>query len=342
MNVGIVGAGFFGEMHAQAIGEIDGLRLAAACRSDPQALEAFCRRFGAKGYTDYAGLLADPAVQIVVIATPHQTHARIAVEAARAGRHILLEKPMALSLQECDAIIAAAREAGIKLMVGHVNRFARAYSTAKAVLDSGEVGEIVLGISTMSKLWMEPNRRPWHLRRETGGGMWLTAGLHCLDRLVWLVGAKVSSVCAQFGTRFHAQEADDLGLIFLRFENGASGSVVSTGYRDGAPKHLTELTCTKGMVNIEYTAGVTIGKTERWSRVPDSGSEDWMREALVAEWRAFVSSIEANREEPVTGGFARHIMEAMFAAQRSSEIRQEVRLETGSPVRGEAQERPDA
>ena len=326
MNVGIVGAGFFGQMHAEAMREIPGLRLVAASRQDGAALAAFCRRFGATPYTDYRELYRDPAVDAVVIATPHETHAEVAVAAARAGKHILLEKPMALSLFDCDRIIAAAREARRKLMVGHVNRFARAYRTAKALLDSGELGDVVFGVSTMSKQWMEPNRRSWHLSRETGGGMWLTAGLHCLDRLVWLVGSRVSSVCAQLDTRFFDQAADDVGLIFVRFCNGSFGTVVSTAYRHGAPKHLTELTCTSGALNIEYGAGVVIGKGEKWTPVPDSGSDAWMHEALAHEWSAFLRAIEEDTEEPVPGPFARHIMEVVFAAEDSSRQRTEIAL----------------
>jgi predicted dehydrogenase len=326
VNVGIVGAGFFGQMHAEAIREIPGLRLVAASRQNSAALDAFCRRFGAIPYTDYRELYRDPGVDTVVIATPHQVHAEMAVEAARAGKHILLEKPMALSLRDCDRIIAAAREGRRKLMIGHVNRFARAYRVAKSILDSGELGDIVFGVSTMSKQWMEPNRRPWHLSRDTGGGMWVSVGLHCLDRLVWLVGSNVSSVCAQFDTRFFEQAADDVGLIFVRFCNGSFGTVVSTGYRQGAPKHLTELTCTGGALNIEYSAGVVIGKGEKWTSIPDSGSEAWMHEALVHEWRAFVCAIEEDTEEPVPGPFARHIMEVVFAAEQSSRQRTEIAL----------------
>jgi len=326
VNVGIVGAGFFGDMHARAIAEVPGLRLAAASDQNRDALGALCDRFGAAPSANYQDLLHDPHVDAVVIATPHLTHASISIQAADAGKHVLLEKPMALSLADCDRIIAASRRAGKKLMIGHVNRFARAYRLARSILDSGEVGDVVLGVSTMSKFWMESNRRQWHLSRDTGGGMWLTAGLHCLDRLVWLVGSSVASVCAQFDTRFHKQAADDVGMIFVRFRNGAFGSVISTGYRNGAPKHNTELTCTAGALNVEYTAGVLVGKGEKWTLVPDSGSTAWMHEALVEEWKGFVRAVEDDTEEPVPGWFARHIMEAVFAAERSSRERREIEV----------------
>jgi hypothetical protein len=88
----------------------------------------------------------------------------------------------------------------------------------------------------------------------------MTAGIHCLDRLTWLIGSPVQQVSAQLSTRFHDQQADDAGLIFLRYADGAAGTVVSVGYATGAPKHLTELTCTRGMLTIDYVGGVTIGR----------------------------------------------------------------------------------
>ncbi len=327
LHVGIIGAGSYGEAHARALAEIDAVRLVAACRTDEAALREFVGRFGGKGYTDYCDLLADPGVQAVVIATPHHQHTAIAEAAAAAGKHILLEKPMASTLAECDRILQAVDRAGVKLMVGHVNHFAPAYELAKQILDSGELGEVVLGVSTMSKFWFEPNRRWWHLKRETGGGMWMTAGIHCLDRLTWLIGSPVRSVAAHLATRFHDQEADDVGMIFLRYANGAAGTVVSTGYAVGAPKHLTELTCTRGMMNIDYAAGVYIGRDERWQAVPGSVCDDWMHEALIREWRGFIRAVAEDAEPPVTGAFARHIIQVVLAAQQSSDLRQEVILE---------------
>jgi phthalate 4,5-cis-dihydrodiol dehydrogenase len=330
-NVGVIGAGSYGAEHARAIAELEDVRLVASCRTNRAALDEFTAQYGGQGYTNYRDLLADRDVDIVVIATPHHVHTQVAEDTARAGKHILLEKPMAPTLAECDRILAAVERAGVRLMVGHVNHFAPAYAKAKEILDSGEMGQIVLGTSTMSKYWFEPNRRDWHLDRETGGGMWMTAGIHCLDRLTWLIGSPVTSVCAQLDTCFHDQQADDTGLIFLRYASGAVGAVVSVGYAEGAPKHLTELTCTRGMLNIDYMDGLTIGRGEKWQPVPDSGSQTWMHEALVNEWRAFIDALQADREPPVSGAYAREVMAVVFAAEQSSRERREIALADQQP-----------
>lgn len=328
LNIGIIGAGFFGEKHAEAIATLDDARVVAAARSDVAALAAFTKRFGCQGYTDYRALLADSNVDAVLIATPHHLHTDIAIDAAQAGKHMLLEKPMAPTLTECDQILQAVGAAGVRLMVGHINQFAPTYKMAKALIASGEMGEIVHGVSVMNKLWMESNRRDWHLDRASGGGMWLTAGMHCLDRLTWLVGCSAQSVSARFGARFHEQQADDAGMIFLRYANGAAGTVISTGYRTGAPTHLTELTCTKGMLRISYDAGIQIGRDEGWQLIPESiapaMTQNWMTTALIDEWRSFITAIETGSETAVTGAYARHIMATAFAAEESSRLQREV------------------
>ena len=291
-GIGIIGAGSYGEQHAKAIAELNDVRLVASSRTNAQALNEFTSAFGGTGYMDYHDLLRDDAVDIVMIATPHHLHTDVTIAAARAGKHILLEKPLAPSRAECEAIVKAVYDSGVSFMVGHVNHFVPAYRVAKQIIEAGEMGEVVMGLATMQKYWMESNRRGWHLDRKTGGGVWLTVGIHPVDRLTWLIDSNVTAVSAQFSTRFHTQDSDDAGMAFLRYANGAVGNIVSIGYQTGAPKHLTELTFTKGMMNIDYTGGVAIGRDEVWRTVPESlPSNNWMHEALVEEWRQFIVSI---------------------------------------------------
>jgi predicted dehydrogenase len=331
-QIGIIGAGSYGEQHAKSIAALDKGKVVAASRTNVQALAEFTAQYGGTGYANYRTLLEDPAVNVVVIATPHHLHTDIAIAAARAGKHILLEKPMAPTLAECHQIARAADEHGVQLMLGHVNHFAQAYQVAKTVLDSGEMGQVVLGTATMQKYWMESNRRDWHLDRSTGGGVWMTVGVHPLDRLVWLTGQSVTSVSAQFSTTFYPQQADDTGMAFLRFDQGAAATIVSVGYNDGAPKHLTELVCSKGMLTIDYNEGVKIGRGERWQTVPESvPTGDWMAEALTEEWRGFLAALDSGAKPPVDAEYALHIMEVLFAAEESSRTQHEIAITSTWP-----------
>ena len=330
IRVGIIGAGFWGEKHAQAIAEISNVKLVAANRTNQAALEEFTRKFGGQGYIDYKDLLADPQVEAVAVATPHHKHTQIVIDAAQAGKHILLEKPMAPNLAECDQILQAVKQAGITLMAGHTNHFIAHNLLAKELLDSKEYGEPVMAIDRTLKRWWAPNRRDWHLDRELGGGMWMTIGVHNVDRITWLIGSPVQSVSAQLAISFHDQQADDNIMAFLRYENGAVANVVNVGYQTGVPIFDTEIICTKGIIRLDKFKGISIGQNEAWQDMPGNISTDkdtWMEDAMVEEWRAFLTAIETKSEPAVTGEFARHIMAVIFAAEESSRLKREVIIE---------------
>lgn len=323
-GIGIIGAGHFGAVHARAIAEVEGLEVVAACRSDKAALAAFTDRFGGRGYASWRDLLADPKVDAVVIATPHNLHEEITIAASEAGKHILLEKPMAPSFKACQAMNTAVDQAGIQFMVGHVMHFALPCLAAKAVLDSGQLGRPVLGSSWMIKLWMESNRQSWHLSRESGGGMLMTAGIHALDRLVWLMGQEVSGVTAMMGTHFHEQEADDTAMLGLRFADGGVGQVQSVGYRNGAVGFAMDLVCEQGNLRIDFDTGTWVGQGGNWTKLDNSFEPDWMHHAVVREWQALQAAIRGEAEVPVTGKYAGHIVAIIEAAYRADQLRQEV------------------
>jgi len=262
----------------------------------------------------------------VVIATPHHLHAEMAIAAAYADKHILLEKPMAPTLPECDAIIAAVEKAGVRLMVGHVMHFALPCLIAREIIARGELGRPVIGTSWMIKLWMEANRRPWHLISKTGGGMLMTAGIHALDRLIWLMGGEVEGISALVNTCFHDQEADDSALILLRFADGRMGQVTSVGYRDGTVTFAMDLVCEAGTLRIDFDHGVSVGRGARWTPIANSTDQDWMQRAVEGEWRSMQAAIEGTAPVRVDGRYARHIMACLDAAQRANQERREVAL----------------
>jgi phthalate 4,5-cis-dihydrodiol dehydrogenase len=326
IGIGIIGAGYFGEKHAEALASQPNARLVASNRTNAVALGEFTRRYGGRGYLDYQDLLDDKEVDAVVIATPHHLHTDIAVDAANAGKHILLEKPLAGNLEDCDRILNSARTNGIVFMAGMINHFIPAYSAVQQMLTSGKMGELVMAFDKTLKPWWAPNRREWHLNRTTGGGMWMTIGVHGVDRLNWLTSSHVCTVSASIGTYFHDQSADDGGVAFLRYQNGVAGTVVTAGYREGTPEFETELICTQGLLKIDKSKGAFIGKNNSWTHLPGSASSNWMEDALIEEWRAFLSSIETRSEPPISLEFSRHVMEVMFAAEESALQNREVAL----------------
>jgi len=326
IGIGIIGAGHFGAVHARAMAEVDGVQLVASCREDRAAAEQFAQEHGGSAYSDWRQLLADPKVDAVVIATPHHLHEEIAIGAAEAGKHILLEKPMAPTTRACDAINAAVAKAGVKLMVGHVMHFALPCLRAKAILDSGVIGKPVLGSSWMIKLWMESNRRDWHKNTASGGGMLMTAGIHALDRLVWLMGQDAVGVNALAGTFFHEQQADDSALIGLRFANGGIGQVQSVGYRNGAVGFAMDLVCENGTLRIDFDHGVSIGRDAVWTPVPDSIEPDWMHHAVAREWQAMRDAITGAAPVAVSGAYARQIVGIIEAVHQANAEKREIEI----------------
>ena len=324
LKAGILGAGHFGACHARAIASIQGVRLTAVCDENAQLAHALASHHGASVYDSWRDFLRIAPVDVVVIATPHHLHRDMAVEAAEAGKHILLEKPMACTTAQCTEIISAAERRSVKILVGHLLHFSLSGMVARRIVDSGQLGRPIVGYSVLVKTWIESNRRSWHLNAATGGGMLMTAGIHVLDLLIWLMGAKVSTVSAAAAACFHEQTADDTSMLLLRFADGRLGQVTSIGYREGAGSYGATLVCERGTLRVEFGQGVSIGKNGSWSVVPNSHEADWMQRALEREWYALIKAISDNADVPVTGAYGRHVIACIDAAMQSSREGREV------------------
>lgn len=327
LDVGILGGGFFGAYHARAIKAVPGLRLAAVC-ADGQALaDAFAAEHGGKPYGDWRRLIDDRSVAAVAITAPHHLHAPFAIAALEAGKHVLLEKPMALDVAECSAIIAASERSGGRLMVGQIMHFVTPCLVAKRLVEDGAIGRPITGSSWLLKTWMESNRRGWHLDPATGGGMLMTAGIHALDRLMWLMDGRVASVSAAVATAFHEQAADDAAMLLLRFADGRFGQVASIGYRDGAGSFAMDLVGETGTLRIDFSRGVSVGRGEQWTDIAGSLEPDWMQQGIVREWEAMREAILNGVPVPVSGDWGRHVIATITAAFASSRERRDVAVE---------------
>ena len=157
--------------------------------------------------------------------------------------------------------------------------------------------------------------------------MWLTNGVHVVDRLTWMIGSQAVSVSAAIGTRAHYQAADDSATAFVRYKNGLAGIAIAVGFADGAPDYECQVICANGTLRFTEHGGkyVKVGKNGQWENVPFDEPPSTMHN----EWKAFAEAIALDIEPPTHGEWARHIMEILFAAEQSAITGREVALESG-------------
>jgi phthalate 4,5-cis-dihydrodiol dehydrogenase len=230
IGLGIVGLGMAGAVMVRAAARHPGFRIAAAAEPQTGPREAFARDFAAHVHSDIRGLCADSTVDAVYIATPHQFHAEHASLAAAAGKHIILEKPMTLTLADCDAIIAAVEKAGVRLVIGHTHAFDPAIRAMRAVIASGELGRLCMIASWNYTDYLYRPRRPEELDTARGGGILFNQVPHQIDVVRLLGGGLVKSVRAHAGGLDPARPTEGHAVAFLAFEDGAAASLVYGGY----------------------------------------------------------------------------------------------------------------
>ena len=340
---GIVGCGMIAEFHARAIAEIFDARLVAAFSRSPEngAKIAALSIGECRVFDDLDAMLAHPGLDIVCVCTPSGAHLEPAVRAARAGKHVVVEKPLEITVPRCDAIIRACDEAGVRLGAIFPSRFSPANVALKAAIDGGRFGRITLG-DTHVKWWRTQEyydsgkwRGTWEL---DGGGALMNQAIHNVDLLQWLMG-EVESVQALTATLVHERiEVEDNAVAALRFRSGALGVIeASTGAYPGLLKR-TEIHGEDGSARVEQDditlwafrderpgdsemttpAGAATGGAADPKAIGHAGH----REQLLD----FVRSIENNAPAQVDGREGRKAVEIIRAIYRSSRSGASVRL----------------
>ncbi len=231
-GIGVVGCGMIAEYHTKAINEIEGARVVAAFSRNPANGAKIAGIAATKGdcriYDDIDAMLAHPGLDVVCICTPSGAHLDPAVKAAKAGKHVVVEKPLEITLSRCDAIIKACDDSGVRLCTIFPSRFTPANQQLKHAIDSGRFGRLTLG-DTHVKWWRTQAyydsggwRGTWDL---DGGGALMNQAIHNVDLLAWLMG-EVASVQAITATLVHERiEVEDTAVAAIRFRNGALGVI---------------------------------------------------------------------------------------------------------------------
>ncbi|MDE2889806.1 MAG: Gfo/Idh/MocA family oxidoreductase [Gemmatimonadota bacterium] len=229
LKVALAGCGGLGRAHARNVEASEGVRLVAVCDVVGESAAELAAQLesGPKPYADHRAMLAAEKPDAVLVVTPNHTHSRISTDAAASGAHVFCEKPMALTVGDCDAMIRAAEQSGVFLMIGYIRRFQAAYMEMKRRVDRGDVGEITLAHAVRLGTGAPGGVGGWQTRKENYGGMFSMYS-HELDQLAWLAGeVRAVNAVMKYGED-PANEIEESIFMGIEFASGAIGSLSSS------------------------------------------------------------------------------------------------------------------
>jgi UDP-N-acetylglucosamine 3-dehydrogenase len=251
MRIGVIGSGFMGKTHARAYAKIPGVSIAAVSSRNLDKAEQLAKEVGGRATTDNRSIIDDPSIEALSITLPTHLHAETTIAALRAGKHVLLEKPFALALADCDDMIAAEKETGRTLMVAHVLRFWGEYVSLVELVHSGKLGKPISAVA--ARLSQLPAWADWFLNPDWSGGAVLDLCIHDFDALNWLFGMP-KTVYAR-GKELKAGLWNDIHALVDY--GGASGMVEGSEFMpQGYPFTSTmRVLCENGVVEFIFRAG---------------------------------------------------------------------------------------
>ncbi|HHV10731.1 MAG TPA: Gfo/Idh/MocA family oxidoreductase [Clostridiales bacterium] len=220
IRFGIIGHGFMGHKHGTMLAQLDGIKVAGICDIREDRLEDVME--GVIRYANIDDMLKNPEIDVVLIATNNNQHKELVCKAARAGKDIICEKPVAVSVAELDEMVKTVNECGVKFTVHHQRRYDPDFRTVKEIYDQKLLGDVYT-IKT-SLYGFNGNMHDWHIFVEEGGGMLYDWGVHLLDQMLWMVDSKIKTVYADLRNVINT-EVDDYFKILLRFQNGITAEV---------------------------------------------------------------------------------------------------------------------
>lgn len=301
VNVGVIGLGRLGYHHAMNVTRSMGANLAAVSDPVPEALQRAVQDFDAKGYADYKELIADPAVEAVVVATPTQTHYDVLMEVIAAGKPIFCEKPLTYTLEEAEKIVQAVEEKGLFLQVGFMRRFDPGHVAAKEMIAGGKCGKPIY----IHDCQRDPNGPPPAYVPQSGG-LFVDMGIHDLDVARWLMGSEIKEIYAQGAVLKHEyltelNDVDD-GQMLLKFESGALGMIEISRNANDVYDTRTEV--------IGLEKSVFVGQEQLTPYKVVGGQEivydmaNWclgrFKDAYELEMQAFVDCLREGKPSSVT------------------------------------------
>jgi predicted dehydrogenase len=339
LKFALIGCGRVAKRHAEllGLGQIAGARLAAVCDHVEDRARAFGEKYDVPWYVDMHAMMSAESVDVVSILTPSGLHAEHLLVVAPYGKHVVLEKPMALTLDDADAMIRACAENEIRLFVVKQNRFNVPVQKLREAMEAGRFGRLVLG--TVRVRWCRPqsyyDQDAWRGTWAFDGGVLTNQASHHIDLLEWMVG-EVESVFAKSTTALVNIEAEDTAVVTLKFRNGALGVIEAT--TAARPKDLEGSISILGERGSVEIGGFAVNRMKAWNFVePQAGDDEVMEKFSVnppnvygfghqAYYEHVVDCIKNGKQHLVDGLEGRKSLELISAIYESIETGREVRL----------------
>ena len=253
LRTALIGCGKVGHLHARALQSLPEAHFVAVCGRDAERTQAFAREYGVSAFTDLTEMIERARVQVLLVCTPHPQHAAPTIAAAERGVHVLVEKPLASSLADCDAMLRAARTSGVTLGTMSQRRFYAPCQRLKRAIDEGKIGNPILGVVAMygwrdaAYYASDPWRGTW---AGEGGGVLVNQAPHQLDLLLWYLGP-VAELSGMWANLNHPTiEVEDTAVANVRFRSGALGSIVVSNSQNPA---------LYGRVGVHGSNGASLG-----------------------------------------------------------------------------------
>lgn len=351
LGFAIVGCGMIADFHARAIADLRGAKLVACYSRNGERATEFAANHNCAPYADLDEMLADPAVDVVSICTPSGAHMEPGVAAARAGKHVIVEKPLEITLKRCDKLINECEKAGVKLSTIFPSRFHGPSVELKKAIDAGRFGRLTMGDAYVK--WFRTQayydsgawRGTWAL---DGGGALMNQAIHSVDLLCWLMG-DVAEISAYTSLLAHERiEVEDVAVATLKFQNGALGVIeASTASYPGFLKRI-EISGSQGSAIMEEE------DLKKWEFAKMTKKDQAIQERLAgkthtgggaadpkaighhghtAQFKDFVDAIKKDREPLINGPEGRRAVEVILAIYKAAETGKSVPLPLkGDPV----------
>lgn len=305
MKIAVIGTGIIGQSHLSAISNYDNFTLCAVCDINEDSAKAYGEKYDVPYFTNYRDIPAKTDAEAVILNLPHWLHCEVTEFFLEQGLHVLVEKPMANTVAECDRMLNAAKRSGKKLAVAHVQRFMQANRKVKEIYDSGELGKLCMITEFRTIDYFRPQRPKWFLDKKlSGGGIVMNYGAHALDKIYYVMNCRPVSIRASVGNLKNDCSIEGHAQIHIQFENGICANIAFSGYSNAG--YETVYYFTDGALKVVDGTKLFVRSNTTWEPVALD-----IKDSFLMQLDAFYNLISGLPSESVDGEYGRDVITAI-------------------------------